>query len=298
MPLSPYSPLSIASAVDRYEAVRDAVKMLAPDQWWVVTSLCQQVPQDLSPELFWVHGRDKPCYSFISVPTGDRIAADLQISADFELSANIASSVWAIRMIARGRKWKASRNFAIEGPSAIGFWAQLQQGGLRSYPWRMFAIREFAKSLQAENGTIGLVRQAVTAGEVPVGPPTDPGELRAKRFDAWVRRFADRAGQGWGTTTVNHMLTDLGRSVKPDRHLRRSLVRMGLLANLAPPELPIDAIDAMARTLDGPAVHVARELAAHIEPLAVPGNPRTSMREIDKVLMEWSRQGMLTPLPL
>ena len=277
--------LPLRAAIERYNLVRDEVQAHAPTQWIEVGSLCRDVPTAIDVAAVWAHGRDKPCWSHIKVEAGRRIASDLTLTPDFESHQVIASDAWDIKMIARGRDWKSNSNFDVRGASAQTFVTRLQRGGLASYRWRLFAIRELALSLCREDGALGMVNVLGAAGH----------RLPARDIHPWAKRFAKVAGMGWGATTVDHMLTDLGLSVKPDIHLRRSAVRMGLFSPDVPSNLPDQEIEGLTSALDPRAVEAIVELSEHIAPTAYPA-AGSALREIDKVLMEWSRQGLLRPL--
>ena len=278
-------PLPIEIAVARYNLVRDEVRERAPDEWDVVIRLCRDVPQKVDVDAFWRHGKDKPCWSNIRVEVGVRIASDLTLSQDFESYERIAGNDWAIEMREKGRRWRLNTNFDMVGEAARQVIDGLKRGGLASFIWRLYAIRQFALSLSQEEGTLPMVRALVDR----------PDRLRANEVYPWATQFARLAGTGWGATTVSHMLTDLGLSVKPDLQLRRSAVRMGLLSPEVSSELPVEEIDRRAVELDPMVVRAVMELSEHVLPTAVP-TARSSLREIDKVLMEWSRQGLLRPL--
>lgn len=277
-------PLPIHLAVNRYYVVRDELIAHEPAAWGEVVRLCALVPAQVSVDTFWQFGKDKPCWSNITVAIGGRIAADLTLSPDFASHHVVAGPAWEIHMIEAGPSWKKRTNFQAVGVAASQFLTSLAPGGLQSYPWRLFAIRQFAQSL-----TGGDALQMVQ-------------ELIDNHFDfgtsgiyAWSSRFAQHAGRGWGATTVQHMLTDLGLGVKPDLHLRRSAVRMGLLGPEVPSNLPDAEIDARATALDPLVVRAIIAMAPHVQPTAIPG-AASALREIDKVLMEWSRQGLARPL--
>lgn len=277
--------LPLRVAIERYQLVRDEVRARAPTQWIEVASLCRDLPTVIDVAAVWKHGRDKPCWSNIKVEVGRRIASDLTLTPDFESHQVIASDAWEIKMLARGRDWKSNSNFDVRGASAQTFLSRLQQGGLASYRWRLFAIRELALSLCRDDGALRMVNALGAAGR----------RLPARDIHPWAKRFAKLAGMGWGATTVDHMLTDLGLSIKPDIHLRRSAVRMGLFSPDIPSNLPVEEIEELASALDPRAVEVIVDLSGHITPTAHP-EAGSALREMDKVLMEWSRQGLIRPL--
>lgn len=272
MPPSPHE------AVARYQVVRDELIARSPSAWSEVVDLCAQVPAQITADSFWQYGKDKPCWSNIKVAMGRRIADDLDLSRDFTSHRKIASPAWEVQMIEAGPSWKKSTNFRMAGASARQFMEKLEPGGLKSYRWRLYAIRQFAQALTggpALDMVHGLIRDRFDFG--PAG------------IHAWASRFAKLAGHGWGATTVQHLLTDLGLGVKPDLHLRRSAVRMGLLAPSVPRDLAYAEVDARARELDPLAVDAIMAMAPHVQSTANPGSA-SPLREIDKVLMEWSRQ--------
>lgn len=277
--------LPLQIAIERYNLLRDEVRARSPTQWNEVVELCRAVPTEIDVAVVWKHGRDKPCWSNIKVDIGRRIASDLTLSRDFESHEVIARDAWDIKMHARGQHWKSNSNFDVRGVSARTFLAGLQRGGLASFLWRLHAIRELALSLCREDGTLGMVNALVAAGY----------RLPASDVHPWAKKFSKLAGMGWGATTADHMLTDLGLSVKPDIHLRRSAVRMGLFAPDVPSHLTDEEIEQIATVLDPRIVRAIVELSAHVPPTAYP-MARSALREMDKVLMEWSRQSLLRPL--
>lgn len=187
-------------------------------------------------------------------------------------------------MIDQGPSWKKSTNFRMVGQSAKRFIDKLNTGGLKSYPWRLYAIRQFAQALTS-GPALAMVNQLIEA-------KSDFGQLGAY---PWAKEFSRHAGRGWGVTTVLHMLTDLGLAVKPDIHLRRSAVRMGLLEPIIPSNLSVNEIDSRASEFDPKIVTAIVGMARLVQPLAAPELPSV-LREIDKTLMDWSKQGLLHPL--
>ncbi len=281
--------LSFSEAASRYATVRDEViRRGGPDVWPEIVELCGNVPDVIDLQSVWLCGRGKPCWSNIKVELGERIVDDLSLSIDFDDYHKIAGDDWNIKMLETGRKWKSNSNFEPIGKSVKKFLKQSSEkkgGLLASFVWRLYAIRQFAISLTREDGTLPMVREVIA----------NKGRLPTSNVHAWATGFAMRAGMGWGATTVNHMLADLGLSVKPDLHLRRAVVRMGLLGPEYPSNMNADTIDEMASVLDPKAVSAVIDLSQHIAPTARP-DASNALREMDKVLMEWSRLGMLRPL--
>ncbi len=268
----------------RYYKVLNEVKANASSEWDAVVTLCKRVPKTINIKTFWKFGKDKPCWSNILVHIGERIASDLSLSKDFNSFELIASDEWEIKMLEKGKQWKSNTNFDVVGRSAKTYISSLLPGGLASYRWRLYAIRQYALSLSKEDGTLPMVRKVTQ----------DPSSLNSENIFSWSKQFANKAGMGWGATTVNHLLTDLGLSVKPDLHLRRSAVRIGLL-NHIPSDWPVEEIDRNAAKLDPKIVQATIDLAKIVEPTADP-KALNAIREVDKVLMEWSRKGFLRPL--
>lgn len=276
-------------ALGQYIKVRDELRQHAPDSWNEVVRLCKQLPEQIDVAAVWTYGKDKPCWSNIRESVGNRIANDLNLSQDFESHTTIASSAWEITMRETGRSWKSNSNFDVRGDSANVYVSQLVRGGFASYKWRLYAIRQFAQSLSRDDGCLPMVRALISR--------LDCGKrLEGEGIYPWSKQFAQLAGRGWGATTVNHMLTDLGLSVKPDLHLRRSAVRMGLLGPDVPRDLTDDEIKKRAREFDPKAVSALVHLAKSVLPTATPEYQGSVLREMDKVLMEWSKKNLCRPL--
>jgi hypothetical protein len=268
--------------IEKYYVLRAKVQEQAPDQWAEVIDLCNSVPKEISTDTFWTFGKDKPCWSNINVKIGERLVRDLHSSSEFESFHTIGGDAWRIDMKQEGRKWQSNQNFTLTGESARHFMESLSPRGLASFRWRLYAIRQFALSLFSEKGTLPMIT-ALSA---------DPSTIVSKDLYSWTKIFATRAGRGWGATTVNHLLTDLGLSVKPDLHLRRSAVRLGILDDILV-DTPTKEIDKLGYKLDSKIVHRLLDLSKLISPIANP-SPRTTLREMDKVLMELSRQGLMS----
>lgn len=272
-----------ADHVSRYYEVMNEIRERAPTAWLEVIELCKGVPKSIDVDLFWKHGRDKPCWSNIKVKLGARIASDLNLSKDFDDFNRIASDDWHIVMRDEGPRWRVNKNFEVVGATTREYLSSLSDGGLKSYKWKLYAIRQYALSLCNEDGVLPMVRSVVE----------DPKTLTSDNIYKWTQRFAKKAGRGWGAITVNHLLADLGLSVKPDRHVRRSAVRMGLLKGV-PSDLPDEEIDRRAGTLDPLVVPAVIELAMKVTPTALTSST-SAIREVDKVLMEWNRLGFAQP---
>jgi len=276
----------LKSVLAKYLAVRDQLKYEKPDEWLQVIELCKKVPMMIDRQALWMSGRDKPCWSNITVAGGARIAQDLGMSPDFSSFEKIASDSWKIVKTGKGR---GNSNFEFIGEAAKRFLESLNRGGLSSYQWKLFSIRELALALNDKDGKIeGLVHTLVSKNI-----------LSLEEIEPWTKAFAKCAGFGWGYITANHMVADLGVSIKPDIHVRRSGVRLGMVAD-ASPFLTDKQIDALPDKVDFEIVRTAIQLPKFIEPIALEGatmefKNKVALREMDKVLMEWSRQGLSKP---
>lgn len=269
-------------SVERYNLIRDEVRQGPEAIWQEIIALCAAVPSRIQPEHVWQFGRDKPCWSNITVELGKRISDDLAKSDAFNCHSIIASDEWRITMLEKGPRWKAAENFNASGRAISEFFRNLQPGGLKSYKWKMYAIRNLALALQNDEIVRSMVADLSLNGRIP-----------SEKLKGWTKEFSTRIGRGWGPVTVYHMLTDLGLTPKPDLHLRRSAIRMGLLSPAVPSSI---AEDLITFKYDHEVVLAVIKLSEQITPAAYPQSPRSALREVDKVLMEWSRQGLVRAL--
>lgn len=126
-----------------------------------------------------------------------------------------------------------------------------------------------------------ISKQAFTGSEIP----------------RWTKSFAKEVGYGWGYITVNHMLTDLGVSIKPDIWVRRSAAKLGMLENV-PVDSSFEFIDKLPESVDFQIISIALDVAAMSEPLVAlkTSEPklkkRLALREIDLCLMRWGKLGL------
>ncbi|WP_348945171.1 hypothetical protein ABHF33_00765 [Chitinibacter sp. FCG-7] len=268
--------------IQSYYAVRDEVRQKSPEMWNEVIELCESVPTEITMAHVWQFGRDKPCWSNITVGIGARIAADINTSPDFDDFEVIASDDWEIIMKTSGSQWKANSNFELRGGAVKNFIKQLPKGGASSYLWKLYAIRNLALALKSNQNVKDMLDQLSTQGGIR------SGELKK-----WTKSFSKQIGMGWGVVTVYHMLTDLGLTPKPDLHLKNSAIRMGLLA----PNISSDYLEEHFSDVDEHEIVLAvLALSQHVTPAACPHKPQSALREVDKVLMEWSRQKLCRPL--
>lgn len=172
-------PLPTASAVARYNLVRNEVQVRCPESWAGTVRLCERVPAVLNAQQFWMHGRDRPCWSNITVDIGRRIASDLQLFQDFNSYERIADPDWSIQLLARGSRWKANRNYELAGQAIQDFVQRLKGGGLRSYLWRLYAIRGLAIELSRNGVVRAMIEQASAAGTI-----------QATELEHWTKQFA------------------------------------------------------------------------------------------------------------
>lgn len=265
-------------AIQRYNLVRDEVKSKSPEMWDLVIKLCKAAPDQVLAENVWQFGRDKPCWSNIKVNIGERIAADISRSNAFNSFETIAGDEWKIVMKSTGTRWKANNNFELVGSAVQEFVSGVPKGGIASYLWKLYAIRNLAIALRDDSVIRKMVADLSVQGRIP-----------ATDLKKWTQQFADRAGMGWGVVTVYHMLTDLGLTAKPDLHLKKSAIRMGLLTPKIPANYPEELFENVS---DHDIVLAVMSLSELIVATACPEKPNTSLREADKILMEWSRQGL------
>lgn len=261
----------------RYNLVRDDVKSKFPKKWDHVIKLCKAVPDKVLSEDLWQFGRDKPCWSNIKVNIGERIAADISRSSAFNSFETIAGDEWKIVMKSTGTRWKANNNFELVGSAVQDFVSGVRErGGIASYLWKLYAIRNLAVALRDDSVIHKMVADLSVQGCIP-----------ATDLKKWTQQFAKQAGMGWGVVTVYHMLTDLGLTVKPDLHLKKSAIRMGLLSHKIPADFPEGSFDQVS---DHDIVLAVMALSKEIDPTACPEKANTCLREADKILMEWSRE--------
>ena len=185
-------------------------------------------------------------------------------------------------MLERGHQWKRNDNFELKGESARVFVNSLPKGGLSSYLWRLFAIRNLAIALARNENIKAMIAEL---GRQRVG-------YEINGWEKWSKDFSRQVGMGWGYITAYHMLTDLGLTPKPDIWLSLSAVRMGLLE----PDVRSDSDMKSLRNHEHQAVRSVIALSRLIEPTAFPHNKDSALREVDKVLMEWGRQGLSRPM--
>ena len=279
--------IDLNAAVQKLRAVRAKVREQSPGTWAELEVLCANIPATIGKAEIWRMGKDKPCWSHIKVPLGERIVSDLLHSADFQSSTLIASDAW--QMIRNPQLRMSSDAFALEGASVKAFIAGLQPGGLKSYVWRLYAIRELAKGLEsnANPKLMALIQELITKQS-----------FTGSEIERWTKNFAKHVGYGWGYVTVNHMLTDLGVSIKPDVWVRRSAVRLGLIEGVLS-DSAFEHIDALPDKVDFQIINIALDAAALIEPLVAvrTSDPklkkRLALREIDLCLMRWGKLGLL-----
>ena len=266
-----------------YEFIRAELVSHNPNFDTEISDLCNKLPPNIDKEAIWSAGRDKPCFSNIKVQSGEKMAKQLSECNSFNDYKIIASEDWKISAAENRDKKKTSYN--LEGKRVIEFCDSLE-GGLNSYIWKLFCICEFAKLLNDDNC---YINQLIDMGNDAL---LKEKLIPIKKIKDWVKNFNKSSPFGWGAVTSYHMLTDLGLAVKPDIHLVRSICRLGLLQGFSPylssEELKLN------KKAEEKAVEVAINLAkviAEYKKIKI----RSSLREVDKVLMEWSRCGLARP---
>jgi hypothetical protein len=273
-------------AVQKLQEVRTKVREQSPSTWVELEVMCANIPATIGKEQIWQMGRDKPCWSNIKVSTGERIVSDIQHSKDFQSSAAIASASWL--MVRNPQLGRSSSAFSLEGESVRAFIAALKPGGFKSYVWRLYAIRELAKGLESNaNSKLTTLIQELISKQSFTG----------SEIERWTKNFAKHVGYGWGYITVNHMLTDLGVSIKPDIWVRRSAARLGFIEGI-PSDSAFEQIDALSEKVDFEIINIALDAAVLMEPLVAVQTEdpklkkRLALREIDLCLMLFGKLGM------
>lgn len=284
-------------SLTRYEFIRKEIKEKHPERWAKVAELVDSLPEEINKETVWLKGRDKPCWSNIRVEIGERIADDLNRSEDFSSFNAIAGENWHIEMIDGGRGWKSNNNFSLIGDKVKKYVGDLESGGLKSYLWRLYAIRNFALALKDES-SIKASNVMTAEGMIKELQSHDLAEADLDRclngWRSWSANFAGLAGRGWGIVTVYHLLTDLGLTVKPDIHLARSAICMGLIEPEVSAKSVSDSIGPVG--YEHLIVRASIELARLVAKERSSTNSRKVLREVDKVMMEWSRLNLARPL--
>jgi hypothetical protein len=278
---------ALEKTLSKYLIARDELKSQKPKAWDEVVELCERVPGNLDLQTIWMFGRDKPCWSNIKVAGGERIAQDLQKSPDFDSFEKIASKDWDIVKVGNGR---ANSLFDIVGSAAKKYVDGLSKGGFKSYQWKLYSVRQLALALADKKNGIHALTNELIAKQF----------LDYQQVVPWTKKFQKFAGFGWGYITANHMLADLGLSIKPDLHVRRSGVRLGMTID-TPTTLTDTQIDALPAKVDYEIVAKSLQLAEVLDPIARRGlsggvKNKIALREMDKTIMEWSRQGLSRPL--
>lgn len=278
---------ALEKTLNKYLQAREKLKSQKPEAWKEVVTLCNNVPETVDLQTIWMFGRDKPCWSNIKVAGGERIAQDLHKSPDFGSYKKIASEDWEIAKVGNGR---ANSIFDIAGSAAKKYVDGLSKGGFKSYQWKLYSVRQLALALADDNSQIHELTNELISKQF----------LDHKRVGPWTNKFQKCAGFGWGYITANHMLADLGLSIKPDLHVRRAGVRLGMTVS-TPTTLTDAQIDKLPAKVDYEIVAMALQLAEILEPIAKLGvagsvKKKIALREIDKTLMEWSRQDLSRPI--
>lgn len=265
--------------VNKYGRMRDELRERHPAAWAEVVRLSRGVSAVVDKQAVWSCGRDKPCFSNIRVAVGERLARDLERCSAFESFERIAAPAWTVHFKGdRSPAWRRNTNFEVLGSEVVSFVASSDKGLLSSYLWRLFAIRGLASALVHDDNMASLVAM--------LGKWAANGDIHFDRLQRWTRQFKDAVGRGWGVVTAYHLLTDLGLTVKPDLHLCRAAIHMGML-----PGASAEEARQPSEKLQHEAVRKVIELARQVKPTAWPESS-FSLREVDKVLMEWSRQGL------
>jgi hypothetical protein len=213
---------------------------------------------------------------------GERLFESLKCEPTFEKAEGVAADTWEMRSCGRGHSWKANDYFEGLRGKQVRTFVAANQSALGSYCWRLCAIRELARALVHDHRLPAMIAKLATQ--------VAAGNLQEDELRAWVQEFRRRAGRGWGPTSVYHLLADLGVTPKPDIHLYQSAVDMGLVSRSASNRNGAERRSPNER-MQHEVVWRTIELAREITPTAWAEAPN-ALREVDKVPMEWSRQGL------
>lgn len=219
-------------------------------------------PREADAEQIWSVLWDKPLYANARVATADRWVAALR---------DDMTGAW--------RRWGAdSRLFRIErvGPGIRRNAFSVEGAEARDLVSRRRVALHRLRRIQ---GAAGALRARAAMSPRPFA------DLAAADLEEIVPRLAAELGEGWGPITILHALTDMGLAVKPDLHLVRAVVALGLCAPPANGRAP-----SLSEALEiNRAVHA---LLSQLDGTVSPAG----LRRLDKLLMELSLRGAL-PCP-
>lgn len=216
-------------------------------------------PREADAERIWSVLWDKPLYANTRVATADRWVAALRDNM---------TGAW--------RRWGADASlFRIErvGPGIRRDAFRVEGAEARDLVSRRRVALHRLRRIQGAAGAL-RARAAVS--------PRPFADLAAADLDEIVPRLAAEFGEGWGPITILHALTDMGLAVKPDLHLVRAVVALGLCAPPANGRMPSLA-EALAIN------RVIRTLLLRLDGAFTPAG----LRRLDKILMELSMRGAL-----
>lgn len=265
--------------------------------WTEAQELIALVPERVDLQSIWLAGRTKPCYSNIKVEQGTALHNQIATHHEFSESAHIASDDWSIAYTAtkdQGKNWKANVRYQTGmGAKAKQFVDSLKMTGLANRLWKLYAIRQFSLAVNSisETPDCNLPDSSKQAGNLVAQLIALPNEDSLPEKN-WASDFARCVGRGWGPITAQHMLTDLGLSIKPDIHLCRAVVKLGWLESASNGRyhalMSDKEIGPITPELAG---LVTNSIIAMTERIASETNQsiRKARRELDFVLMEWNR---------
>jgi hypothetical protein len=248
----------------RFQCLEDLLRRRAPESIAQAESLKLAVvdPASADAECCWSVIWNKPLFSATRTELGERNVGRL---------APLLNGAWADIGIPDGRYHISllcrRRSFKPEDYLVRGALAQNIRNNFNIAVHRMFAV---------QGGAVALRCWAAA------NPATPCAALTTVRLPALVPQLQATLGPFWGPITVMHLLTDLGLSCKPDRHLFRSVQALWIDSK-PPPGMP--------PTLDN-----LMRINAAVEALAVSlygASSPARLRYLDKVLMEISRMSLL-----
>jgi hypothetical protein len=244
----------------RYEAL---LRKVAPNQIKEAIELAARVcsPATSDAERCWSVIWDKPLFANTRVATGVAKKAALSSSMiGAWRTLGIGGSDYEVTRLGKGTKTSA---FEIKGSLARRI-----RTDYRLAAHRMLAIQGAAIALRGR------------AAHFTTAPYADVEALSMKER---VQTLLAEMGSFWGHITVMHLLTDLGLSCKPDLHLVRTVRALGIA-----PDLHAEGVPNLRQSIAIADAVWQMALLLHESP-----TPQ-QLRYLDKVLMEFSRQGLLT----
>ena len=224
----------------------------------------------ISPNLLWRLIWDKPLYANSSVTAADNRVRNIEfLFAELPSTKNSWINDFSVEfnLVERGQKrahWTDHRNYKFSGKTSKQLSTEFSILGRR-----LRAIHGAGKAFVRWHGRL----------------PTRFFKLSRQQQIFAIRRSF---GAGWGPISAAHLLTDLGLAVKPDIHLVATAQAIGLIEiknyQFGMPFSDSRLIEIIDRVVD---------LNEALNPNSSSMTLVKSLRRLDKVLMEISRQKIL-----